>query len=212
MWRTWASPRRAQSNTSENDWVEVYSSLLQNTHTHTPPHPIPLITIPPPKKNTPDVLWRVIESEGLRHKVWRPTGCGLTFLIFLPSSFLQGPFTILCVIFSFPFCFCPFWQALLMFPFQDMLTGSWHGVSQIHMLSMAGTRGRKYIFICFSSATRVQSRVVQRSPSFPSSVTGMRWAFFFFLLLQAWSCSAISWLAVWNGLVVQVFREKSNPK
>lgn len=23
-----------------------------------------------------------------------------------------------------PFCFCPFWQALLMFPFQDMLTGS----------------------------------------------------------------------------------------
>ncbi len=48
--------RRAQSYTSENDWGEVYSSLLQNTHirTHTPteenthsdtpPHPI--ITTP----------------------------------------------------------------------------------------------------------------------------------------------------------------------
>ena len=80
-------PRRAQSNTSENDWAEVYSSQLQNTHTHThtPPHPIPLITIPP--KNTPDVLWRVIESEALRRNVWRLTGCRLTFLIFLPSLF-----------------------------------------------------------------------------------------------------------------------------
>ena len=31
-------PRRAQSNTSENDWAEVYSSQLQNTHTHTHTH------------------------------------------------------------------------------------------------------------------------------------------------------------------------------
>lgn len=116
MWRTWASPDEAQSNTSENDWGEVYSSLLQNTHTLVQAHLHThyLIQSSAYPKNTPDVLWWVIEWKGLHRKVWRLSdlildACCLRLFIYLPSpfthwlSFFSGPLTVIWVIFFLVF-------------------------------------------------------------------------------------------------------------
>lgn len=85
---------RAQSNTSENDWGEVYSSMLQNTHTcartHTKPHP--LITIP--RKYTRHFMadyWMKRSSLWRLEAVQSDPGCMLSeaFICLFPLTFLS---------------------------------------------------------------------------------------------------------------------------
>ncbi len=152
---------RAQSNTSENDWGEVYSSLHQNTHTHTHTHAQAhihthhhLIHSSPYPKNTPDILWWVIEWKGLHRKVWRLSdlildACCLGPLFYLPSSFTHW---LSLVFFKVPHnnmgdYFLHAWHALLMFSYfplalifylnlwHDERFMAWH--YQLHMFSMA---------------------------------------------------------------------------
>lgn len=130
--------RRALSNTSENDWVEVYSSLLQNTHASTHPHTLthPLITI---NKNTLDILNKkvcIVKSGGnmICHLLL------LFGLVRLSSRFL----TLSVILFFFLECIS---EALIfsscshIYLIYDMLTGSWHGISQLHMFAMSRIRG-----------------------------------------------------------------------
>lgn len=170
--------RWAKSNTSENNWGEVYRSLLQNTHTHMNTHPN-LLTHSSLYPKTLQTFYggllneKVVKSGSdlLLH------ACCLRLFVYFPSSLTHW----LSLVF-FPSIFFSFWLsyfplAFLCTSIYDMLAGSWHGISQLYVFYSKTwenvTQEDIIHFFFFSVATRVQSWVIQKS-LFPF-VADMRW-------------------------------------
>lgn len=140
MWRTWASPDEPRATLQRTTRVRCIAPCFK-THTHlihSSPYPHP--------KKTPDVLWWVIEWEGLYRKVWRLSHLILdVHCLTLPIGlvhFFSRSLTILYLFFIFlsgmrGSCSYIFLWTSSLTSNDDTLTGSWRGFSQLHMFSMA---------------------------------------------------------------------------